>query len=295
MTVDKLGMDKVLESVIHNAEIHNQPEDGDYYDEDGFLVCGKCNTRREMMLVLHTMEKDPPPRKVRVMCKCRQEQEKAEKERIAREREMEAIAALKQQSLMDDRLSDATFSAFVQRSENARILKICRRYAEHFDVMLMKNQGLLFYGDVGTGKTYAAACIANYLLERRVPVVMTSFVKLMDSMMGFQTDDSKLIDRLNKAKLLVIDDLGAERGTDTALEKVYNIVDSRYRARKPVILTTNLSIEEMKDAVDRRYARIYDRIFEMCYPMRFSGISWRKREASRRFTEMKELLEGFDG
>ena len=48
----------------------------------------------------------------------------------------------------------------------------------HFDEMLEKNQGLLFYGDVGTGKTFAAACIANYLLERRIPVVMTFLLLL---------------------------------------------------------------------------------------------------------------------
>ena len=48
----------------------------------------------------------------------------------------------------------------------------------------------------------------------------------------------------------------------------------------------------MKGALDIRYARIYDRIFEMCYPMQFKGRSWRKVEAASRFDEMKKLLEG---
>ena len=122
---------------------------------------------------------------------------------------------------------------------------------------------------------------------------MTSFVKLLASMQGFREDEDKLITQLNRAKLLIIDDLGAERGTDFALEKVYNIVDSRYRAKKPVILTTNLTLKEMKEATDIRYSRIYDRIFEVCYPMQFTGVSWRKVEAARRFDEMKNLLEGF--
>ena len=90
----------------------------------------------------------------------------------------------------------------------------------------------------------------------------------------------------------IIDDLGAERSTDTALEKVYNIVDSRYRAKRPVILTTNLGIDEMKETLDIRYSRIYDRIFEMCYPMQFKGQSWRKVEAAYRFDEMRKFLEG---
>ena len=148
---------------------------------------------------------------------------------------------------------------------------------------------------MGTGKTFAAACIANYLLERRIPVVMTSFVKLLDSMKSFRDEDESLIVRLNKAKLLVIDDLGAERDTDFALEKVYNVVDSRYRAKRPIILTTNLSMEEMKENLDIRYTRIYDRIFEMCYPMQFKGLSWRKGEAARRYNDMKSFLEGDDG
>ena len=124
---------------------------------------------------------------------------------------------------------------------------------------------------------------------------MTSFVKLLETMQGFSEDDGALIARLNRAKLLIIDDLGAERSTDFALEKVYDIVDSRYRAKLPIILTTNLSMTEMKESADIRYTRIYDRIFEMCYPMQFTGRSWRKAEAARRFDEMKNFLEGNDG
>ena len=98
------------------------------------------------------------------------------------------------------------------------------------------------------------------------------------------------MNRLGYAKLVIFDDLGAERGTDYALEKVYNIVDSRYRKSLPMILTTNLTIEEMKSEVDMRYRRIYDRVFETCYPMQFTGPSWRMKEASRRYKDMEELL-----
>ena len=69
-------------------------------------------------------------------------------------------------------------------------------------------------------------------------------------------------------------------------------MDSRYRAKRPVILTTNLGIDERKETLDIRYSRIYDRIFEMCYPMQFKGQSWRKVEAAYRFDEMRKFLEG---
>lgn len=193
---------------------------------------------------------------------------------------------------MDDKFLDQTFETFQTTRDNERALKLCRRYADGFSEMVNRNQGLLFWGDVGTGKTFAAACIANALLDKKTPVVMTSFVKLLEKMQNFNEDDNKLISQLNKAKLLIIDDLGAERSTDFALEKVYNIIDSRYRARLPMILTTNLDLEEMKRVTDIRYSRIYDRIFEVCYPVKFTGASFRKVEANRRYREMKNFLEG---
>ena len=123
------------------------------------------------------------------------------------------------------------------------------------------------------------------------PVIMTSFVKLVDRLMHLNDPDNEfLIDRLNSADLVVIDDLGAERGTDFSLEKVYDVIDSRYRSGKPMILTTNLKLSDMQNCTDIRYNRIYDRIFEMCYPVKAIGRSWRKANAVSRFDDMKKIL-----
>lgn len=295
------GVSGALGGLMAQAQRAGQPENGDYYDSEGFLVCGKCHTRRQVEVNMPDLKAVPfdPKKKVRVKmpvsCRCRAERRYQEEQMLQQDKDMRAMEALKRQSLMDERLRDVSFDSFRKTNDNAYNLKLCLRYANHFDEMLAKNQGLLFYGGVGTGKTFAAACIANQLLNQRIPVIMTSFVKLLESMQGFSEDDSVLIARLNRAKLLIIDDLGAERSTDYALEKVYDIVDSRYRAKLPIILTTNLSMTELKESTDIRYTRIYDRIFEMCYPMQFKGQSWRKVEAARRFDAMKNFLEGNDG
>ena len=295
------GVSGALGGLMAQAQRAGQPENGDYYDSEGFLVCGKCHTRRQVEVNMPDLKAVPfdPKKKVRVKmpvsCRCRAERRYQEEQMLQQDKDMRAMEALKRQSLMDERLRDVSFDSFRKTNDNAYNLKLCLRYANHFDEMLAKNQGLLFYGGVGTGKTFAAACIANHLLNQRIPVIMTSFVKLLESMQGFSEDDSALIARLNRAKLLIIDDLGAERSTDYALEKVYDIVDSRYRAKLPIILTTNLSMTELKESTDIRYTRIYDRIFEMCYPMQFKGQSWRKVEAARRFDAMKKFLEGNDG
>lgn len=295
------GVSGALGGLMAQAQRAGQPENGDYYDSEGFLVCGKCHTRRQVEVNMPDLKAVPfdPKKKVRVKmpvsCRCQAERRYQEEQMLQQDKDMRAMEALKRQSLMDERLRDVSFDSFRKTNDNAYNLKLCLRYANHFDEMLAKNQGLLFYGGVGTGKTFAAACIANHLLNQRIPVIMTSFVKLLESMQGFSEDDSALIARLNRAKLLIIDDLGAERSTDYALEKVYDIVDSRYRAKLPIILTTNLSMTELKESTDIRYTRIYDRIFEMCYPMQFKGQSWRKVEAARRFDAMKNFLEGNDG
>lgn len=268
---------------------------GDYEDQEGLLVCGVCGEQRQKFIDFAAPTEDDPNHtkklKVATMCRCEREVEERRKREKQNEEDMERIRKLKKASLMDEKLSGATFRNFKPTKYNARNLKLCQRYAEKFDLMLEKNQGLLFWGDVGTGKSFAAACIANYLLERKIPVIMTSFVKLLEVIQASREEEPAILNRLGYAKLVIFDDLGAERGTDYALEKVYNIIDSRYRKSLPMILTTNLTIEEMKRDMDIRYSRIYDRIFEICYPMQFTGPSWRKTEASRRFDEMKKLLE----
>lgn len=277
---------RYVQSVLDNAP----PMEGDYLDEEGLLICGQCHTRRQAII---DFPSSPGGKMlVPVMCNCRKAAEQAEAEEKQRLKDMEALQKLKKQSLMDSRLEEASFESFRVVKHNERQFRICKRYADAFDEMLSRNQGLLLFGGVGTGKTFAAACIANQLLGKRIPVVMTSFIRLLDSMQSFKEEDSLLINRLNKAKLLIIDDLGAERGTDFALEKVYSIIDSRYRAKLPIILTTNMSYDDMKKNADIRYARIYDRIFGSCYPLQFSGISWRKGEAVRRYEEMTSFLEG---
>ena len=288
-------MDALMAADVIQKAMENQPkDDSDYINpDDGLLYCGKCRTRKQHLLEMPVKEGEEKVfSKVPVVCDCRKKEIEEEERRRKERKAMEIVQKLRSRSLMDDKFRDQTFDMFRTTKDNERALKLCRRYADGFDQMLERNQGLLFWGDVGTGKTFSAACIANALLDRRIPVVMTSFVKLLESVQGFKEDEEKLMDQLNRAKLLIIDDLGAERGTEFALEKVYNIIDSRYRARLPMILTTNLDLEDMKRVTDIRYSRIYDRIFEVCYPVKFTGPSFRKVEANRRFREMRDFLEG---
>ena len=102
--------------------------------------------------------------------------------------------------------------------------------------------------------------------------------------------DQPRVDRLCGYPLLVIDDFGMERGTEYALEQIYNIIDSRYRSRKPLIVTTNLTLTELKNPQDTAHARIYDRLLELCTPIACTGPSMRKDIGQAKLDLLKTLL-----
>lgn len=274
-------------AVIKAATAAKADKNAEDYYKDGVLVCGKCHTNKEKKIQLAGEYVT-----VRCICKCESE----ERERIQKqkdyEEEMRRIERLKVASLMDAKLKSATLKTFTQKEDNQKLYTIVKNYVDNFETFYKSNRGLLFWGTVGTGKSYAAACIANELLNRKTPVVMTSFVKVLQVIQDNTENETEFVNRLCAARLLIIDDLGTERNTDYALEKVYNVIDSRYRTGKPLILTTNLNLQDMQMTQDIRYQRIYDRIFEMCHPVMVNGTSWRINQAKERFNETKRLLEG---
>lgn len=259
--------------------------EGDRIGEDGLVYCGKCGSRKQLRVKF-----GDKTHVVRCVCKCESKELEEKKRQEEYEEQMRRINRLKEASMMDKKYREVTFDKYEVREENKKVFEMAKKYAYRFQDMYKKNQGLLLYGPVGTGKSFTAACIGNYLLNNAKPVIMTSFVKILQDV--WENDrEAEYITILNSASLLIVDDLGTERETDYALEKVYNIIDSRVRANKPMIITSNLELNDMMECEDIRKKRIYDRILECCYPMYVGGKSFRMMKAAQRFDEMKDFLE----
>lgn len=259
--------------------------EGDHIGEDGLVYCGKCGSRKQLRVKF-----GDKTHVVRCVCKCESKELEEKKRQEEYEEQMRRINRLKEASMMDKKYREVTFDKYEVREENKKVFEMAKKYADRFQDMYKKNQGLLLYGPVGTGKSFTAACIGNYLLNNAKPVIMTSFVKILQDV--WENDrEAEYITILNSASLLIVDDLGTERETDYALEKVYNIIDSRARANKPMIITSNLELNDMMECEDIRKKRIYDRILECCYPMYVGGKSFRMMKAAQRFDEMKDFLE----
>ncbi len=143
---------------------------------------------------------------------------------------------------------------------------------------------------VGTGKSYLAACIANALLEKEVTVKMTNFNTILNDLFAAE-DKKEYIRSLNGYELLIIDDLGVERSSEYALENIFSVIDWRYRSGKPLIITTNLPLAQLKQETKIEKKRIYDRILERCIPVKIDGASRREAMANDNMQTMKNILK----
>ena len=264
------------------AQVTPGPED--YTGEDGLLYCGKCHTSKQFRI-------DKPPLEGRLLphpCRC--EQERIDREAAEQEahRHRQAVADLKRRGFTDPAMQDWTFA-----NDNGKCpqMKHARFYVEHWEQMKVENIGYLLWGGVGTGKSYFAGCISNALMEQEVAVRMTNFALILNDLTASYEGRNEYIARLCRAPLLILDDFGMERGTEYGLEQVYNVIDSRCRSRRPLIVTTNIPLQDLQHPQDTAHARIYDRLLEMCAPIRFSGENFRKATAQEKLERLKKLMK----
>lgn len=292
-------------------------EQGDYYGEDGLLICGKCHTPKQTRVYILGKERTP-------MCLCKCGSERVEKEReaerassmnhrydyykqcaaptdfdllawieardykISKKLVEERQRLLKKICFPNGDLSSWNFAN--DDRANEKLSNIMRNYAENFDEMLAKGKGIVLFGKVGRGKSFLAACVGNYLIEKGIPALMTDFSRIEKTSNENFEERQKYFDSLNKFPLLILDDLGIERATPYMNEIVYAVIDSRAKSGLPIIVTTNLTSEELKSPAEIKNERIYSRLLGMCIPIEVEGNDRRRGILRDDFAEYKDLL-----
>lgn len=243
--VKKVETYKIVNAIAAAAQSRFSMRSTDYI-KDGLVYCGICNSPRQM-----------PFNGAIVPCMCRCDTEQLEREKQRREAQR-VRDTIKHSPLYDSVFDRACFEhdAFPDSAPS----RVCREYVAKWGQM--ENQGLMLYGEPGSGKSFLAACVVNALRRQRIPAQMCSVTRLLMSLDAWEREP--IMSAIKSVPLLVLDDVGAERDTDYQLEKLFSVVDARIQSGRPLICTTNLTPAQMQEPDTLQKRRIYSRLWEAC-------------------------------
>lgn len=265
---------------IADRQAERTAQSGEYKDEaTGLIMCSKC--------------KEPLQCRVRgmlfpVVCRCEREADEKIK------KQLDEYEHIQQQKQLVSGIKAEAFKAYTFDNDDRRnvsISKLCCDYIRHWQEVEQISGGLLFYGDVGGGKTFYAGCIANALIKRGVPVLFTSLRDLVDNRQNAKYKGTELWD-LKEYRLFVLDDIGAEKLNRADLDTAFQVIDDIYLLKKPLIVTTNLTLDQLRKPNNQEIARLYSRILERCPKPVFVDNSQRNRitAADEKQKQIDEIL-----
>ena len=272
----------IIEGLAKAAAQNHKPHEGDYI-KDGLLYCGKCHTPKQCEIECGGRVLKPY-----CMCRCEVEREERLKEEDRARERMQRVDRMRRTGFPDSEMRDWTFAN--DDGKDSKTMAAMKRYVEKFPQMLENGTGLMLYGNVGSGKSFAAACIANALIENGTPCLMTNFQRIVNKLQNGFSGKQEYIDSLQKFDLLIIDDFATERRTEYMTEQVTAVIDARYRSKLPLIVTTNINPRDLMGADGIGEQRIYSRIMDMCVPVSFNGQDRRRSDYAARTAAAKELL-----
>lgn len=144
------------------------------------------------------------------------------------------------------------------RFQNA--VETCKKFTQNFR---FDYHNLFFYGTVGTGKSFLSGCVAKELIENGYSVIYFSAAGLFETLSQFSFDYKNkdelhgIYEDLYTCDLLIIDDLGTELTNNFVTSQLFSCLNERHMRRKSTIISTNLSLEELRNRYsDRIFSRI---------------------------------------
>ena len=154
------------------------------------------------------------------------------------------------QNYISKQIQDYQFDNFIITATNKKEVEIAKDFTKK---CINKNQknGLIITGKSGVGKTHLATAILNKLTEKDMLVLMGRLILLLDvikdTFRDFSSKEKDIIELYSKVDMLIIDDLGTERISSWALEKLYTIIENRNENKLPIIVTTRFDKDSLLD------------------------------------------------
>lgn len=278
-------------------------KEDEYANEEGLPICKKCNTPRfyksdeEFCSILKSADKYI----VRCMCECQIKEERKKEEQVKLDRIRQEFLYRKKLSLLGDRYQNITFADAILTKNNTEVFEKCKNYVEKNKEVYANNMGLYIYGDNSSGKTFLTACICNELVSKGYRCVYTNLATILNeiksSYNGEGEGESVILSKLAKYQFAFIDDVGKEflgreynQATAKWAEKIFfEILNTRYNAKKPTVFTSNYSIQELATTLGLDKA-IIERINEMSTRvLLLTGDDFRQVEADKKNALAKKL------
>ena len=208
---------------------------------------------------------------------CEQKNEQREWELMRRDAR---IVALREKSGLSKRLKRHTFASFKPYVSQgaARAFEKVEEYLASWDDNREEGRGLYLCGGVGVGKTHLAVAVMSELIRRRrVPSLFVTVPEFLDNLRGAYNDPGRDLDEwmdaVKNADFLVLDDLGAEKPTEWVRERIFVLVNHRYREQLPTVFTSNTGPKDLADQLGERTA---SRIIAMCDWIALEGEDYRE-------------------
>ncbi|MBQ8824928.1 MAG: ATP-binding protein [Ruminococcus sp.] len=275
--------ENMIDGIMTKTEEKLKINNSDYL-EKGLWYCSKCHTPKQTRIPWLGEEKI-----VYCMCECEKEQYEQELKAKKAEEKIQKIANLRNLAFQNGSAVAYDYTFAKDNGNNPKMTHVAKKYVDEFEYFKSQGKGLLFFGDVGVGKSYIAACIANALIDKLYSVKMTNFVRIRNELQAtYQRQE--YLDSLNCYDLLILDDLSVESTSEYMQEIVFEVIDNRNRAKLPLIVTTNLTAEKLKHPVGVENERIFSRLLKMCHPIEFKGSDQRKQKTFDDFAEMQRIL-----
>lgn len=204
------------------------------------------------------------------------EEEKARKEEAERNRKQRIV-----ETRMPLEYQTKDFSTFIQETDSQKAaFKLARRFVKGWEKAKAGGYGLLFLGSCGTGKTHLACAIMIELLKEyafsypryyKASEIFSSVRCTYQA--GSTTNEEETLKFFSSIQLLVIDEVGVQKGSEAEKRILFSILDNRVTSNKPTILLSNLGPKALEELLGDR---LYDRVRSKCVPMLFAGSSMRK-------------------
>ena len=251
------------------------------YTVDGLLYCGKCHTPKQCRIEILGQIRMPYH-----LCKCEEEQDRRMQEKIRQDQ----TERLRKDCFPDAEMCSWQFAAD-DGTGDRKAMSAMKNYAEKFQIMQEKQLGILLYGDVGVGKSFAAACVANALMTNGYFVKWLSAIQIVENCyFRNEQEQEEYTKSITSPDLLILDDLGAERRTDFATERIHSLINARILTGKPMLVTTNLTPDQLTNTGDIQKNRIFSRLFKMTIPVQYTGSDRRRMAMKQNYQAVKDLL-----